>query len=143
MYRYARDKFEPGNLVRVKPSHGASKFRGDQGTIAEYVPFGKYYVELERNGRSLVSENDLEPLKTASYDRRKADGFPLHLPSKADSLVSQAYRDLVSFKSAMDRMEEIPGHLRQIYDETGRAISELASVSQRTHQVRELAKRIR
>lgn len=56
----ARVKFQPGDRVKVRPSHGSEKFRGDTGVIEKYVPFGKYYVNLRRNGRSLVSEGDLE-----------------------------------------------------------------------------------
>jgi hypothetical protein len=52
--------FRPGDHVRVKSTHGSPRFRGDLGIIEKYVPFGKYYVELDRNGRSMVSENDLE-----------------------------------------------------------------------------------
>jgi len=51
--------FQPGDHVRVKPTHGIPSFRGDRGVIEKSVPFNKYYVELDRNGRSLVSENDL------------------------------------------------------------------------------------
>ncbi len=53
-------KFESGDKVRVKDSHGSPKFRGDTGEVEKSVQFGKYYVELEKNGRSLVDGNDLE-----------------------------------------------------------------------------------
>ena len=50
----------PGDHVRVKDSHGLAKYRGDTGVIEKYVQFGKYYVELEKNGRSIVAVEDLE-----------------------------------------------------------------------------------
>ena len=51
---------KPGTKVRVKPTHGYAKFHHDEGTIDKYVPFGKYYVELKKNGRQLIDQNDLE-----------------------------------------------------------------------------------
>lgn len=53
-------KFEWGTKVRVRDTHGSPKFRGDEGVIDGYVPWGKYYVKLKTNGRSLVDEGDLE-----------------------------------------------------------------------------------
>lgn len=69
----AKTKFEPGDKVKVKPSHGSPKFRGDTGTIDKYVPFGKYYVNLKENGHSVVSEDDLEPAVKA---RQAWTGLP-------------------------------------------------------------------
>ena len=58
----ATSEFKPGDHVKVKSTHGYPKFRGDIGIIEKYVPFGKYYVELKRNGRAMVSEDDLEKI---------------------------------------------------------------------------------
>lgn len=55
-------KFSPGDKVKVKDSHGSAKFRGDTGEIEKLVPIGKYYVDLKKNGRSLVDGNDLEKI---------------------------------------------------------------------------------
>jgi hypothetical protein len=59
-WKAAALKFKPGDKVRVKDSHGSAKFRGDTGEIEKNVPMGKYYVQLKKNGRSLVDEGDLE-----------------------------------------------------------------------------------
>jgi hypothetical protein len=69
----AATKFEPGDKVQVKSTHGSPHFRGDIGVVDHYVPFGKYYVELKKNGRSLVSESDLEPAVKA---RQAWTGLP-------------------------------------------------------------------
>ena len=53
-------KFQPGDKVRVQPSHRSEKLRGDVGVIEKYVPWGKYYVGLRGYGRAVVSESDLE-----------------------------------------------------------------------------------
>jgi hypothetical protein len=52
-------EFAPGICVFVKGSHGTERFRGDVGRIEKYIPFGKYYVDLRKNGRQLVSGSDL------------------------------------------------------------------------------------
>jgi len=54
--------FQPGDHIKVRSTHGYPKFRGDTGVVEKYVPFGKYYVELKRNGRAMVSEDDLEKI---------------------------------------------------------------------------------
>ena len=78
-----------------------------------------------------------------SYDRSKtADSLPLHKPAEADEALGQAYNSLVSFKMAIDRMEEIPKDLHGIYDEIGKAISKVADARKHTTQVRMLARRM-
>ena len=69
----AKVPFSDGQRVRVKDTHGHAAWRGDSGTIEKYVPFGKFYVQLDRNGRQFIDQGDLEAVKTASYmyDRRK------------------------------------------------------------------------
>jgi hypothetical protein len=56
----AMTRFKPGDKVRVKNSTPAVRYRGDTGKIDTYVPFGKYYVDLKKNGQVLVDEADLE-----------------------------------------------------------------------------------
>jgi len=56
----AKTKFEKGDKVKVKPSHGIKEWRGDTGVIDKYVPFGKYYVDLKKNGRQIVDQSDIE-----------------------------------------------------------------------------------
>lgn len=94
-YRQAgREKFAPGDRVRVKDTHGYKPFRGDKGTIDKYVPFGKFYVKLEENGRQLVSEEDLElaSKKASSLDifkeavirKEKGKGYCVKSPNNPD-----------------------------------------------------------
>lgn len=60
-YKVADNRgFKPGVAVKVKPSHGFKKWRGDVGVIDKMVPINKAYVELEGNGRQIVDLNDLE-----------------------------------------------------------------------------------
>jgi hypothetical protein len=54
---------KPGTRVRVLPSHGLTHWHGDVGTIEKYIPFGKFYVQLEKNGRHVVPQEDLEEVK--------------------------------------------------------------------------------
>jgi hypothetical protein len=53
-------KVQEGALVFVKGTHGSPKFRGDVGIVDKYIPFGKFYVDLKKNGRAVVSSDDLE-----------------------------------------------------------------------------------
>lgn len=58
-----KQQLSKGAKVRVKKSHGSADFVGDTGTVDKYVPFGKYYVKLKKNGRSMVAADDLEMLE--------------------------------------------------------------------------------
>lgn len=71
----------------------------------------------------------------------EAKGFPLHLPSEADETVGKAYRAIVNFKLAMDKMEEIPKWLRPLYSQTIKAMDAVGDARKHTYQLREMAKR--
>ena len=71
----------------------------------------------------------------------EAKGFPLHLPAEADETTGKAYRALVDFKLAMDRMEEIPKWLRPLYSQTIKAMDAVGDARKHTYQLREMAKR--
>lgn len=58
----AAETMAPGTKIKVKDSHGSPGFRGDTGVVEKYVPFGKYYVKLKKNGRRMVDQSDLEKL---------------------------------------------------------------------------------
>ncbi len=58
--RLGSSGFKPGRRVRVKPSHGFSKWHGDEGVVEKLIPINKAYVELEREGRQILDLNDLE-----------------------------------------------------------------------------------
>lgn len=63
-------------------------------------------------------------------------------PAQADEALGQAYLALVSFKMGMDQMEEIPPHIQPLYDQVGRAISEVAEARKHTNQLREMTRRV-
>ena len=49
-----------GTRVRILPSHGYAPYRGLTGRIDKYVPFSKFYVNLDRGDRIFVDQSDLE-----------------------------------------------------------------------------------
>lgn len=78
------------------------------------------------------------------YDHSKtaANSFPSHLPAKADDAVGEAFRALMSFKFAMDQMEEIPKDLLPYYNQAMKAADGLAEAKKATYQLRMMARRL-
>jgi hypothetical protein len=68
-FKAAETRFKPGDRVRVKPTHNFKEWHGDVGEVDKFVPFGKYYVELEKNGRVIIDGDYLEKAeaKKASF----------------------------------------------------------------------------
>ena len=66
--RVAGSKFSPGDKVVVKSTHGYAPYRGQQGVIDKYVPFGKYYVQLKKE-RVLVDQDQLDKQASVSVQR--------------------------------------------------------------------------
>jgi hypothetical protein len=62
--------------------------------------------------------------------------FPMHLAAEADETVGKAYLKLVSFKQAMDRMEEIPDDLMPFYRQIMKAMGSVGKVRDETAQLR-------
>ena len=87
-------KFQPGDKVEINTSHGWKPWIGDKGTIDKYVPFGKYYVNMDTGDRRMVDQDDLDPARgyhqanqqpklpvevgpnKYGYDRRQASNEP-------------------------------------------------------------------
>ena len=69
----------PGDKVVVKDTHGTKEFRGQKGTVEKYVPFNKFYVDLEKAGRTLVDKSDLK--KQASQRTAASDAPSMGLGS--------------------------------------------------------------
>jgi len=74
-YKAAATTFQPGEVVRVKPTHGFEEWHGDTGTIEKYVPFGKYYVNLVKNGRVLIDESHLVPVGASTEAETKEAAY--------------------------------------------------------------------
>ena len=49
-----------GTRVRIRFSHGYPGYRGLWGYVDRYVPFSKFYINLDRGDRILVDQADLE-----------------------------------------------------------------------------------
>lgn len=54
------EQLKENDPVRVKEDHRVAAFRGDTGKIIKFVPTDKYWVQLKRNGKSMVHQNNLE-----------------------------------------------------------------------------------
>jgi len=53
-------RFQKGDEVRIKPTHGFKDWHGDTGTIEKIIPINKAYVQLKENGRRLIDLDNLE-----------------------------------------------------------------------------------
>lgn len=92
-----KTKFEKGDKIRIKPSHGLKEWHGDTGVVDKYVQFGKYYVELKENGRQIVSENDLELIG----DKKAWTGLPGDIGAIAqDEQCDDDQQDVLAMKVA-------------------------------------------
>lgn len=88
-----------GTKIKIKPTHGISKWHGDEGTIEKYVPFGKYYVHLKTHGRQIVDQSDLE--KVAS-----------RMESLAQRVASRFVREIEAARFEMQREHYLPPEAR-------------------------------
>lgn len=105
-------------------------------TIAETA------TRLEREGHADLAEKlDRIGLELAADTERTAS-LPLHLPAQADEDVGKAYRSLVDFKSAFDRMHEIPQQYQAVYNLAMKAMDALGSARRDTTQLREVTRRL-
>lgn len=78
------------------------------------------------------------------YDFRPktAGGLPMHLPAQADEALAEAYRALMSFKGALDQMQEIPSDLQPYYRQIMKAADAVVGARKESYQLREMVKRL-
>lgn len=88
----AKLKFQPGNKVEINTNHGFKPWHGDNGTIDKYVPFGKYYVNMDSGDRRMVDQDDLDPATRRQASQEDPKKLPVEVGSKL-SLVRQAIYD--------------------------------------------------
>lgn len=54
-------RFRPGDKVVINKHHGHRPWHGDKGTVEKYVPFNKYYVNMDAGDRRLVDLETIDP----------------------------------------------------------------------------------
>lgn len=75
----------------------------------------------------------------ASDDKTAAEP-PMHMAAKADEALGEAYNSLVALKLGFDTWTEIPQSTLPLYNWIGKAISQVVTARQSTHQVREMVR---
>ena len=76
----------------------------------------------------------------AEFPSKTAAEPPMHMAAKADEALGEAYNSLVALKLGFDTWTEIPQSTLPLYNWIGKAIAQVVTARQSTHQVREMVR---